>query len=115
MPDRPVDPTRPREGNAFDRPTGYSGQDYGREHEAAEGRRAAGDKAGTPDAAADLPPDNGRRASIDPVTGEVHGAGVGAGGGQPGEDFDSDAASGDGYLPTGGEGGDGGRGDLGPS
>ena len=62
----------------------------------------------------DLPPDNGRRAAIDPATGEVHGSGAGAGGGQPGEDFDSDAATGDGYPLTGGEGDDGRPGDLGP-
>lgn len=112
MPDRPVDPTASRDSNAFDRPTGYSGQDDGRDHAAAEGRRAAGARDGAPDVA--LPPDNGRRASIDAATGEVHGAGVGAGGGQPGEDFDSDAASGDGYPLTGGEHGDRGPGDLGP-
>jgi len=49
----------------------------------------------------DLPPDNGKRASIDPVTGEVHGAGSGAGGGNAGEDFDSDPATGSGYPQTG--------------
>lgn len=67
------------------------------------------------DTTRDLPPDNGRRASVDPVTGEVHGSGAGAGGGQPGEDFDNDAATGDGYPLTGGEGGDGVPGDLGPA
>ena len=51
----------------------------------------------------DIPPDNGKRPSID-RTGEVHGSGVGAGGGQPGEDLDSDSASGDGYPANGGEG-----------
>ena len=49
----------------------------------------------------DIPPDNGKRASVDPRTGEVHGSGIGAGGGQNGEDFDGDAASGDGPPPTG--------------
>lgn len=44
----------------------------------------------------DIPPENGQRASIDPVTGEIHGSGVGAGGASAGEDFDSDEASGDG-------------------
>ena len=53
---------------------------------------------------ADIPPDNGRRATIDPRTGEVHGSGSGAGGGNPGEDFASDAAGGDGYPIDGGEG-----------
>ncbi len=48
----------------------------------------------------DIPPENGKRASIDRRTGEVHGSGVGAGGGSPGEDFDSDTASGDGKLPA---------------
>ena len=50
----------------------------------------------------DLPPDGGRRPSID-EHGQVHGSGAGAGGGQPGEDFDDDAASGDGYPLTGGD------------
>ncbi|MCP3733792.1 hypothetical protein M9979_02715 [Sphingomonas sp. RP10(2022)] len=67
-----------------------------------------------PDAA--IPPDNGRRATIDPKTGEVHGSGSGAGGGNPGEDFDSDAATGDGYPITGGEGlAKGGKHDPGPT
>ncbi|MGY4397223.1 hypothetical protein ACVWZA_002417 [Sphingomonas sp. UYAg733] len=47
----------------------------------------------------DIPPENGKRASIDSRTGEVHGSGVGAGGGSPGEDYDSDTATGDGQLP----------------
>lgn len=47
----------------------------------------------------DIPPENGKRASIDSATGEVHGSGSGAGGGNPGEDFDSDSAAGDGALP----------------
>lgn len=48
-----------------------------------------------------LPPDNGRRASFDPVTGEVRGSGVGAGGGAAGEDMDEDRAGGDGTPATG--------------
>jgi hypothetical protein len=51
-----------------------------------------------------IPPENGRRAGIDPRTGEVHGSGSGAGGGNPCEDFASDAAGGDGYPIDGGEG-----------
>ncbi|QNA85218.1 hypothetical protein G4G27_15335 [Sphingomonas sp. So64.6b] len=47
----------------------------------------------------DIPPENGKRASIDSRTGEVHGSGMGAGGGSPGEDYDSDTATGDGQLP----------------
>ncbi|WP_375398553.1 hypothetical protein [uncultured Sphingomonas sp.] len=54
----------------------------------------------------DIPPDNGKRASIDTRTGAVHGSGSGAGGGNPGEDFDQDAATGDGYQRTGADGED---------
>lgn len=115
MPDHPIDPERPRDGNAFDRREGFSGQDYHREREAAEGRRAADPPLPGETGHPDLPPDNGRRASVDPRTGEVRGSGVGAGGGQPGEDLDQDAATGDGYPLTGGEGTDHRRGDLGPS
>ncbi|MEO5492872.1 MAG: hypothetical protein ABIR08_02465 [Sphingomonas sp.] len=61
--------------------------------------RNASDDAPPP--AEDLPPDAGRRAFVDPKTGEVHGSGTGAGGGNPGEDYDSDSAAGDGTLPTG--------------
>jgi hypothetical protein len=43
----------------------------------------------------DIPPENGKRASIDSATGRVRGSGSGAGGGNPGEDYDSDAAAGD--------------------
>ena len=49
----------------------------------------------------DIPPENGTRARIDPRTGEVHGSGVGAGGGSPGEDFSSDSATGDGPPENG--------------
>ncbi|SFP61631.1 hypothetical protein [Sphingomonas rubra] len=38
-----------------------------------------------------IPPENGKRGWIDQRTGAVHGSGSGAGGGQPGEDFDSEA------------------------
>lgn len=102
MTDRPIDPERPRD-RPFDRPDGVFGQGYRREDEEAIGRENADPPAPSGTDHPDLGPDNGRRASIDPRTGEVHGAGVGAGGGQPGEDFDSDAASGDGYPLTGGE------------
>ena len=46
----------------------------------------------------DLPREAGKRASIDPRSGEVHGSGSGAGGGNPGEDYDSDTAAGDATL-----------------
>jgi hypothetical protein len=51
-------------------------------------------------ATANIPPENGKRASIDPRSGEVHGSGAGAGGGNPGEDYDSDSAAGDGAFPS---------------
>ncbi len=35
-----------------------------------------------------LPEDNGKRASVDPKTGEVHGSGAGAGGGNRGDEID---------------------------
>ena len=52
----------------------------------------------------DIPPENGKRATIDPRTGEVRGSGMGAGGRQRGEDFDPDSASGDGPPPAAGAG-----------
>lgn len=112
MANPPVDPERPRDANAFDRPDGYSGQDYAADREAAEGQRAA-EPASVADRA-DLPPDEGQRATADPATGEVRGSGSGIGGGNPGEDFDSDAGSGDVFPLTGGEGTDKTSGDLGP-
>lgn len=115
MPDQPIDPERQRDGNAFDQPTGYSGQDYRVDREVAEGRRAADPTfEPNPDEQRDLPPDNGQRASVDPRTGEVHGAGAGAGGGNPGEDLDSSSASGDAFPLTGGESTDKTPVDLGP-
>jgi hypothetical protein len=48
----------------------------------------------------DIPSENGRRRSIAP-NGEVRGSGVGAGGGNPGEDFDTDEHGGDGAGSTG--------------
>ena len=51
----------------------------------------------------DFPEDNGHRARVE-KDGTVKGSGVGAGGGQDGEDFDDDAASGSGYEPAEGFG-----------
>jgi hypothetical protein len=48
-----------------------------------------------------IAPEAGKRASIDPRTGEVHGSGMGTGGGNPGEDYDNDPATGDGPPQTG--------------
>jgi hypothetical protein len=117
-----VDPERRAPHNAFDSDEGVSGNGYSRARERQEGERhPSGEVNPQPAAApsdnaesADLPPDNGRRASFDPRTGEVHGSGSGAGGGHRGEDFDSDSASGDGYPFTGSEGAVKGDHDLGP-
>lgn len=94
--------------NAFDQSDGYSGQDYAPAREAAEGAKAPAGTvaarpadAAPPDTGPGLPPEAGRRASFDPRTGEVHGSGMGAGGGNPGEDHDSDPAAGDGPPQTG--------------
>lgn len=58
-----------------------------------------------PDIRPTIPADNGKRPAID-RDGSVHGSGVGAGGGQEGEDLDNDRANGDGYPLTGSEGAD---------
>ena len=119
--DTKADPERDPTGNPFDRADGHSGQEDNKDREAALGAQRPGGtvsaRPGDPAPPHDpaIPPDNGRRASFDPQTGEVHGSGSGAGGGNPGEDFDSDAATGDGYPVTDGEGRPkGGDGDLGP-
>lgn len=90
-----------RRDNPFDTPTGYSGQEYTREREVAEARRdpPGGMRPGddpSPPGHGNIPPENGRRAFFDPETGAVHGSGAGAGGGNPGEDFDDDRAAGGG-------------------
>jgi hypothetical protein len=47
--------------------------------------------------------EHGKRATFDPVSGEVHGSGSGAGGsGNPGEDYDSDPKGGGGAKPVAG-------------
>ncbi len=47
--------------------------------------------------------ERGKRASFDPVSGEVHGSGAGAGANaNPGEDYDLDPAAGDGDNQAGG-------------
>ena len=103
MPDQRVDPERPRGVNPSDREGGYSGQEYRATLQAAE-PPSADETSEVTEGERDLPPDAGRRASVDPATGEVHGSGSGAGGGNPGEDFDSSSPSGDSYPVTGGEG-----------
>lgn len=89
---------------AFDRDEGKFGQGYSLDEERRLGRAMpAGSVAAKPSQVAPgedgtMPPDNGRRASFDPATGEVHGSGAGAGGGNAGEDFDDDAP-GEGHAP----------------
>jgi len=106
-----VDPQRTEPINAFDNESGPSGTGYTLESERAEGEKMPSGTVNR-DATArsrqiadsDDRPDAGRRASFDPKTGEVRGSGAGAGGGNPGEDYDSDPAAGDGYPLTGTEG-----------
>lgn len=84
-----------RPSQPFDRDEGYSGQGYHRDDEAALGRtEPAGSVTTKPsvdsggNAGTSLPDDNGKRASVDPKTGEVHGSGAGAGGGNRGDEID---------------------------
>ena len=51
---------------------------------------------------ADERDERGQPASFDRRTGEVHGAGSGAGGNNPAEDYDDDPISGGGREPVGG-------------
>ena len=51
---------------------------------------------------ADDKDERGQPASFDRRTGEVHGAGAGAGGNNPAEDYDDDPISGGGREPVGG-------------
>jgi len=83
---------------------GYSGQEYDALDFAADRvlkESAEGPTYSAKSADDRFPPENGRRASFDERSGEVFGSGVGAGGGNPGEDFASDPAAGDGYPRTG--------------
>ncbi|MEH3048526.1 hypothetical protein [Sphingomonas adhaesiva] len=91
---------------AFDKDDDHSGQNYHLDEERKLGEQMpAGSVAPRPSHLIDndpaLPPDNGRRASFDPATGEVRGSGAGAGGGNPGEDFEADRAGGNGQPLTG--------------
>jgi hypothetical protein len=51
---------------------------------------------------ADEREERGQPASFDRKTGDVHGAGAGAGGNNPAEDYDEDPMSGGGRDPVGG-------------
>jgi hypothetical protein len=109
MPDPPATTKIPGSGIDLQRGElgngpGYSGQEYDSGDFAADRAMAASSERSA-DAATPhddrLPPDNGQRAYFDEKTGQVHGSGAGAGGGNPGEDFASDAAAGDGFPQTG--------------
>ncbi len=87
--------TDKRPPQPFDRDSGYSGQGYTRNDEDAMGRaEPAGcvttnaPAPGEGHTETSLPADNGRRASVDPKTGEVRGSGAGAGGGNRGDEID---------------------------
>ena len=83
---------------------GYSGQEYDADDFAIDralAKSAEGERRASPEPDDRFPPENGRRAFFDERTGEVHGSGAGAGGGNPGEDFASDPAAGDGFPQTG--------------
>jgi len=84
--------------NAFDTSVGYSGQEYNITRERAEGAKLP---SGTVDPKAkgmaderterEIPPDNGRRASFDPKTGEVHGSGAADGADEWRDGFSKDS------------------------
>lgn len=97
-----VDPDRTAPLNAFDRPTGYSGQEYDRERQAEQAAAEARPTSPPPaDDGREIPPETGRRAFI-AANGEAHGSGAGDGGGAPGEDFDSGTAGAGPEIPQGG-------------
>lgn len=84
-----VDPEHTTQGKPFDNKDGYFGEDYDRTREAAMGRAdPSGSVAQNADDADPDAPDNGTRAWADPHTGEVHGSGTGAGGGERGDEID---------------------------
>ncbi|MEJ8628866.1 hypothetical protein P0F65_01015 [Sphingomonas sp. I4] len=74
---------------------GDSGEVYDRADERVLGRALPSGRVapeapapGDGNAGTDLPEDSGKRAYVDPKTGEVHGSGAGAGGGNPGDEID---------------------------
>ena len=86
-----------RAADGFGKGEGYSGDEYDSADHAAE--RHLQNRDGAPNAGADeaadgrdIPPEAGKRAYIDNKTGEVHGSGSSAGGGNPGEDIDLDTS-----------------------
>ncbi|WP_380787248.1 hypothetical protein [Sphingomonas sp. R86521] len=87
-----ADPT----ADGFGQGDGYSGDEYDSVGHAAERHLKNRDTheagADEPAAGRDIPPGAGKRAYIDNKTGEVHGSGSSAGGGNPGEDIDLDTS-----------------------
>jgi hypothetical protein len=86
-----------RTADGFGKGEGYSGDEYDSADHAAERHlqnRDGAHDAGADEAAdgRDIPPEAGKRAYIDNKTGEVHGSGSSAGGGNPGEDIDLDTS-----------------------
>jgi len=86
-----------RTADGFGQGKGYSGDEYDSSDHAAERHlqhRDGAPKAGDGEQAdgRDIPPEAGKRAYIDNKTGEVHGSGSSAGGGNPGEDIDLDTS-----------------------
>lgn len=86
-----------RTADGFGKGKGYSGDEYDSANHAAERHLQNRDGAPGADAAEpadgrDIPPEAGKRAYIDNKTGEVHGSGSSAGGGNPGEDIDLDTS-----------------------
>jgi hypothetical protein len=83
--------------DGFGKGDGYSGDEYDSMDHAAERHlqnrdRAPGVESVERDDGRDIPREAGKRAYIDNKTGEVHGSGASAGGGNPGEDIDLDTS-----------------------
>ncbi|MEG3085678.1 hypothetical protein U1707_18720 [Sphingomonas sp. PB2P12] len=85
----------------------YSGEEYDSyqkkqprnvEVGASRGNRKANVLASNAAADESIPADAGRRAYIDEKTGEVHGSGAGAGGGNPTEDYGANSTGGGGEV-----------------
>lgn len=108
-----VDPERTPK-SAFDGNDSYSGQNYTRERERAEYEQTSEERVRSASSeetewhrdgdGAVHPTEAGKHASFDRNTGEVHGSGSGAGGGNPGEDHVTESAGGGGYPVDGAEG-----------
>ncbi len=83
--------------DGFGKGDGYSSDEYDSVDHAAERHLqnrdpAPGDESIEKADGRDIPRESGKRAYIDNRTGEVHGSGASAGGGNPGEDIDLDTS-----------------------